>query len=91
MTVHILVLVVLVLMTEQDVNTVLTELVVPVEQLVYVQSTVTCPVLVTTTTYVLSVTTNWSCEVGLVCIEYIVSYISSKLEVIEECPLEVAT
>ena len=79
-------------MTEQNVYVVvLTKCVVPIQQLVNVQGTLTVNLLVTTATYVLGVTTNWSHQLGVPAVVNVVSYVGSELEVVQERPLEVAT
>ena len=91
-TVHILVMVLLVLMTEEDMHVVQsTKGVVPVDQLVDVQCAGAVPFLLTTSVDVLGITTDRCGEFSIVRVEHVVSHIGSELEVVQEGPLKVAT
>ena len=89
-TVHPSEVVFLVLMTEEDVHVVQTcEGVVPVDQLVNVQSASAIILLIAATTNILGITADWRVEVVIICIEYVVSHVGGELKVVQEGPLEV--
>ena len=79
-------------MTEQHVHVVVrTECVVPVDQLVHVQGTLAIHLLVATSAYVLGITADRSHQLGVPAVVNVVSHIGSELEVVQECPLKIAT